>query len=455
LTLSFHFDSLQTLSFYRDLAFDVNQRRTRAKERLSAEPVSQTREVYARLQGSVDDWLAFVGSGSAEIARLLSASSDEQEQRGYRHTLREIAQQPLTWVETADGVPARLDAIRSALTRVVGNGHSGTIVFTGSGSSLYAGECLSSALQARLRIPVHAVAAGEVLTHPSGWLPPNGPCLLVSLARSGNSPESCGVLDSLRDTECRHLVITCNRHGRLATSYGDDARVTTVVLNDKTCDRSLVMTSSFTNMVLAGQVLGMAGDPDGYRTRGNELARLGADVLLRYADPLARVAREDYRSAVYLGSGCRYGSARESALKMLEMTAGEVTTFPETYLGLRHGPMAAVDERALVVCFLASDPVVRAYETDLVRELGRKKLGARKVIVGHDVPRDLAGPDDVVVDVPGGVAMADEAAPVLDVLVGQLLAFFRCLAIDLRPDMPSDDGVISRVVESFAIHRRS
>jgi len=38
--------------------------------------------------------------------------------------------------------------------------------------------------------------------------------------------------------------------------------------------------------------------------------------------------------------------------------------------------------------------------------------------------------------------------------VGQLLAFFRCLSAGLRPDSPSDDGVISRVVGDFAIHRR-
>jgi tagatose-6-phosphate ketose/aldose isomerase len=337
------------------------------------------------------------------------------------------------------------------------DGPPGTIVFTGSGSSLYAGECLSPALQARLRIPVHAVPAGEVLTHPSGWLPPRGPCLVVSLARSGNSPESCGVVDTLHDgvPECRHLVITCNRSGRLATSYSGDPRVAALVLDDKTCDRSLVMTSSFTNMVLASQLLGFAGDPDGYRRRGETAARLGASLLLRHLDALAEVARSGYRSAVYLGSGCRYGSARESALKMLEMTAGQVTTFPETYLGLRHGPMAALHGEALVVCFLSVDPVVRAFEADLVRELGRKRLGARKVIVGQDVPADLAAADDVVIDVPGLDAVGDDGAPVLDVVVGQLLAFFRCLSIGLRPDMPSDDGVISRVVEHFAIHRRT
>ena len=36
----------------------------------------------------------------------------------------------------------------------------------------------------------------------------------------------------------------------------------------------------------------------------------------------------------------------------------------------------------------------------------------------------------------------------------QLLALFRCLALGLRPDAPSNDNVINRVVEEFATHRR-
>ena len=178
-------------------------------------------------------------------------------------------------------------------------------------------------------------------------------------------------------------------------------------------------------------------------------------MLIRHGDGLAAAARSRFRSAVYLGSGGRYGSAREAALKMLEMTSGRVMAFPETYLGLRHGPMAAVDEESLIVCFLSSDEVVRAYEADLVRELNRKGLGARKVLVGADVPGDLPSAGDLVVDVPGLRAVDDDDATLLDVLVGQTLALFRCMATGLRPDSPSDDGVISRVVESFEIHRRT
>jgi tagatose-6-phosphate ketose/aldose isomerase len=282
------------------------------------------------------------------------------------------------------------------------------------------------------------------------------PSLLVSFARSGNSPESCGAVDAVREAlpACRHLVITCSGQGRLATRYGDDPRVATVVLDDRTADRSLVMTSSFTNMVLAGRFLALTRDVAGYRARIATLARQAVHLLHRHGDALAQVARSDYRTAVYLGSGNRYGSAREAALKMLEMTGGEVKTFAETYLGVRHGPMCAIDDGALVVLFLSSDPVTRAYEVDLVRELDQKKLGARKVIVGSEVPADLVAPGDVAIDAPELRAVVDEDAPVLDVVVGQLLAFFRCLSAGLRPDSPSDEGVISRVVGDFAIHRR-
>jgi tagatose-6-phosphate ketose/aldose isomerase len=137
------------------------------------------------------------------------------------------------------------------------------------------------------------------------------------------------------------------------------------------------------------------------------------------------------------------------------MTNGRVRSFPETYLGLRHGPMCAIDADTLVVCFLSSDPLSRAYEVDLIRELNRKKLGARKVILGQGVPEGLASEGDLVVDLAGGPALSDDDAPLLDVVLGQLLAFFRCLHEGLRPDLPSDDGVINRVVEDFAIHRRN
>jgi len=176
-------------------------------------------------------------------------------------------------------------------------------------------------------------------------------------------------------------------------------------------------------------------------------------MLRNHGDVLASAARSGFRSAVYLGSGCRIGSAHEAGLKMLEMTAGRVLTLTESFLGLRHGPMSAVHDHTLIVAFLSSDEVVRAYEVDLLGELDRKELGTRKLIVGSGVPPGLATrPGDVIVEC--GDGLADEDLVLLDVVVGQLLAFFRCLHEGLRPDSPSAEGVINRVVGSFTIHRR-
>ena len=148
-----------------------------------------------------------------------------------------------------------------------------------------------------------------VLTDPSGCLADRVPSLLVSFARSGNSPESCGAVDAVRESLplCRHLVITCSGEGRLATRYRDDPRVATVVLDERTNDRSLVMTSSFTNMVLAGRLLALTRDAAGYRARVAALARQAADCSLGHADALARIARGDSAPRSTSGAGTATG----------------------------------------------------------------------------------------------------------------------------------------------------
>ena len=210
----------------------------------------------------IESWLQHL-TGSGEVGALLSAPQNEQIELGYGHTLREICQQPATWLGTA----ARLGACRGLVAeslQAAGIGdRSGTIVLTGSGSSLYAGECVAVPLQEAFGVPVSAVNAGQLLTHPRGSLPPSGPFLVVSFARSGNSPESRAVVtDLLAQERASQLLITCSRHGALASNYRATPRVRTVVLDESTNDSSLAMTSSFTNMVLAARLLsGIPGGP--------------------------------------------------------------------------------------------------------------------------------------------------------------------------------------------------
>jgi len=394
------------------------------------------------------EWLRSISKTQSTAEELLARTPDEQNRLGYFHTLREICQQPTTWTQTCSLMLSCAPTLKKSLDGLA------SLILTGSGSSEYAGDCVRQVLQNELRVTTQAIGGGILLTDGSKALPVGRPAMMVSLARSGDSPESVGALSVVLalEPEIRHLVLTCNEAGSLAKTYQDHSRVHVITTAEGTNDQSLVMTSSFTNLVLAARFLGLTEQPEAYRTICERLSKIASDLLNTQFDNLARLASVRFLRAVFLGTGSRFGAAREAALKMLEMTAGRVTTLCETYLGLRHGPMSYVDKDTLVVCFLSSDPTIRAYETDLLRELDQKELGLLKLIIGEDVPKGVLRPNDVVIECRGLREVGDQNAPVIDVVVGQLLGFFRCLNEGLRPDSPSEDGIINRVVQSFTLH---
>jgi tagatose-6-phosphate ketose/aldose isomerase len=391
------------------------------------------------------DWLSTLQSAQPLAQKLLSQPPASQQKQGYFHTLREICQQPISWRNTADLVVADSHRLKDSLDGIQ------NIVLTGSGSSEYAGECVRLALQNQLGISTTVIGGGTLVEHGPRAVPPMRPALMISIARSGDSPESFAALSLFleSDPEVRHLVLTCNAQGKLATSASD--RVTVLTLDDSTNDRSLVMTSSFTNLVLAARALGYLDQPESYREVCSTLSDIASRILLADFGRIAAIAESPFRRAVFLADSTRFGAAREGALKMLEASAGRVATMSETYLGFRHGPMSFAHNDALIVCFLSSDPSLRGFECDLLRELEQKELGMAKLVVGEQIPADVLREGDVSVECPGLMQVGDQNAPVIDVLVSQLLAFFRSQYEGLHPDAPSD-GVINRVVQKFQMH---
>jgi len=312
-------------------------------------------------------WLEALSVRQGRARELLAKALEEQQQSGYFHTLPEICCQPQTWRETCELMIKSAAAVNASLRGAK------SLIFTGSGSSEYAGECVRARVQVELGIDCQAIGGGVLLTEKTEALPVCRPRMMVSLARSGDSPESTGALSLMleHDPEMRHLVLTWNRAGALAQFYRNHTQVSVIMLGTNTNDQSLVMTSSFTNLIVAARFLGLARNPDAYRAICYQAASIAADVSSAQFDTLAQVAESGFKRVVYLGSGARYGAAREAALKMLEMTAGRVSSLYENFLGLRHGPMSYLDSNTLVVCFLSSDPTTRSYETDLLRELSR------------------------------------------------------------------------------------
>jgi tagatose-6-phosphate ketose/aldose isomerase len=394
----------------------------------------------------VDASLTDLASGSPALAELTrNVPLSEQVARGYGHTLGEVCRQPEAWRRLGRELEPR---------GVRGPAPAGGYVLTGSGSSHFIGAALAPALQSSLGVSVRSAACGELLLAPEAFIAAGHPSTIVSFGRSGDSPESIAVVDLLlgQYPDCRHLIVTCNPDGRLATGYTADERVDTILLGREVDDQSLVMTSSFTSMWLAGRGLGAWTDGAAFAAAAGGLADAGQLVLATRLQALAEIARHPFDRALYLGSAARFGAAREAELKMLEMCAGRVATRAETFLGLRHGPMASLAGRTLVVAFLSSEARRRAYELDLLAELRRKELGKWFVVCGPELPSDAVGVSDLGVEYGLGTVLGDPDWPAVDVLVGQVLGFFRCLHEHLRPDAPSAAGVITRVVSPFPIH---
>ncbi len=387
------------------------------------------------------------------FSELRNSPTEFQRTEGYGHTLAEIWQQPNLWRDTAQRMLAATSQWGDFVSR------SKAILLTGSGSSYFVGKCIATALQESAGVPVNAVESGELLMLGSSVLPPERPLLMVSFARSGDSPESWGLVQHLLDEqpEIHHLLITCNPSGRLARTWGPsgaerDPRVRVLTLDERCCDQSLVMTSSFTSMAVAG--LALAG-PARYLENVEALASSVTRLLSDLAAPIEEFPLENVDRMVAVGSGALQGAALEASLKMLEMTDGRVGTRAETCLGLRHGPMCALDNRSLLFLPLSSHPLRRAYQMDLLREVDGKGLCGWKVIVGGQIPSEVLSQRDLALEMPGLRGLGDEWVAIASVVVGQLLAFLRCRAEGLRPDEPAVGNSISRVVGEFTLHSLS
>ncbi len=226
----------------------------------------------------------------------------------------------------------------------------------------------------------------------------------------------------------------------------------TVTLGDAVNDRGLAMTSSFSNMILFGQCMAHVHNVAQYEPILSRLVEAGKTFLPQAADATAALANESYERACFIGSGALEGVAVESGLKVLELTAGRILTMSESAMGLRHGPMAALDKTTLLVAYLSSDKTVARYERDLLQELVQKRLVKTQIAVGGhpELPQDGLAERYLAPDI--RTAVPDDCRPPVDVLFGQLLGLFFSLRCNLMPDRPSPDGTISRVVQNVRIY---
>jgi tagatose-6-phosphate ketose/aldose isomerase len=380
-------------------------------------------------------------------------------------TYREIRQQPAVWRETARILRARrgeLDAFLAPLLARPGL----RIVLTGAGSSAFIGQIAAPSLAARLGRRVEAVATTDLVSHPAAFLAEDVPTLLVSFARSGDSPESAAATELagrlLHDVS--HLIVTCNPAGALRRAHEGRADSFVLLTPERSHDEGFAMTSSFTAMLLS-VLLALRGEDDDAAGAAIDALATAAEAVLEQEPRVAAIAGLAPRRAVYLGGGPLAGLARECALKVLELTAGRVAAFHDSSLGFRHGPKAVLDDDSIAVVFRSADPYSRAYDEDIISEL-RGRLGDERVfalsagpvpdalatdwVLGDGQPAADADPDRP--RFPGLAELDDAWLAAVHLVFGQLLALHCSIALGLPPDNPFPAGDVNRVVRGVTIH---
>ncbi|MFJ3030005.1 SIS domain-containing protein [Curtobacterium sp. NPDC087080] len=355
-------------------------------------------------------------------------------------THREILQQPDSWQRLVASLDDRRAALDAFLQPLLADPDL-RIVLTGAGTSAFVGDIASVDLRRHLGRRVESIATTDVVADPHGSLGDPGRVLLVSFARSGNSPESVAATRVVDDVApgAHHLVVTCDPAGSLAREHRGQDRSFVLDMPAETNDTGFAMTSSFSTMLLA--VL-LAFRPELVAGTGALVA--AARTIAGLEARIASLA-EGTERVVYLGSGALQGLARESALKLLELTAGGVVSFFDTPLGFRHGPKAVAGAHTLVVVYGSADPYTARYDADILREL-RGDGTVRVVSVGGDADDERSFPLD---DLAG---LDDAFRSVALVGFAQLLALATSVAHGCTPDNPFPGGTVNRVVQGVTIH---
>ncbi len=390
------------------------------------------------------------------LSALLELSEQEKLERGLEHTPREIWQQPSTWSRTYSRCAGNMKELRSFLRAAgIGRGHVSPMVYLiGAGTSDYSGRAVAPLFRRQWGCDACAVPSTTMLTEFEDFHVAGKEYLWISFSRSGESPEGVALLERAlhKRPEIKHIVITCNQQGRMAQLCAKSDNAFTLLLDDEVNDRGLAMTSSFTNMVLAAQCLAHMDDIEAFGETVKQMSEIGRQFLPAAAEVAAALTTLGCTRACFVGSGALRAVADESALKVVELSGGKVTTLAETPLGLRHGPMSSVDSQTAFVAYLSSDARRRGYELDLLREMDRKRLGrVRTVLSAHDA-NDATGLADFYLCLNAPTDFADVHRPILDVMLGQLLGLFASMRCGLKPDQPSPDGTITRVVQPIKLY---
>lgn len=375
---------------------------------------------------------------------------------GAQITTAEIKQQPDLW-EAAFANYRRDEAKVTAFLKQVtdqANGHRVRVIFTGAGSSQYVGDTVAPYLQAhgdRTRFTFESIATTNIVSAPADYLTADVPTLLVSFARSGNSPESLKTVELAEQlvTTLHQISITCAPDGRLAEKAQTEPQTLLMMQPAGANDKGFAMTGSFSCMVLSALLVFDTAALAVKQQWVNAAAAMGREVIAR-EQTIQALVDQDFERIVYLGTGSLSGLAREAQLKVLELTAGRYATMFDSSMGFRHGPKSFVNGQTLLFDFVANEAYSRQYDLDLLAEVQADNIAPVVMAIGTQQAQNFAGSGFYFENGTSVLPEAYQALP--DVMFAQTLALLASIKVGNRPDTPSPTGTVNRVVKGVILH---
>ena len=389
------------------------------------------------------------------ISKLLGLEISKLEDCSGLNTAKEIIQQPDTWRESVKNLIKNKIEIKSFIDYFLSKKEF-RIILTGAGTSAFAGEVCEPYLTSLLNKRVEAIATTDLVASPKSYFIKDIPTLLVSFARSGNSPESVHAVNLATQLvdDLYQVVITCNENGKLAKNTVNDEKSLLLLMPPQTNDLGFAMTSSFTTMVLNAMAVFNINNIENFSSDVDKLSNSVNDFIENNIEKVTSLSNEDFERIVYLGSSTSKGIARESALKVLELTAGKVNASYDTPLGFRHGPKSVVDDETVSVIYISNDEYTRKYDLDLAKDMLAHKKNDKVVIVGDNIEEDILNKADYVFNVENINYNVENKVllPLQQIIFGQMLSFLKSVNLGITPDNPCPTGEVNRVVQGVILH---
>lgn len=367
-------------------------------------------------------------------------------------TVEEVAQQPDLWLETLEIYEENKEKIESFIDRISEGKEKVRVIFTGAGTSAYVGDIAVKhlLLKKNRNLVFESIPTTDIVSNPYLFFNKEETTVLVSFARSGNSPESIKAVDLANQLvdDIYHLAITCAKEGKLSQDLKDKDNAFVLLMPDKSNDKGFAMTGSFTCMLLSS-ILIFDKDINEEEKKNNVelIAKLGKNVVER-DEEIQQFVDLDFNRVVYLGSGVFAPLTREAQLKILELTAGEIVTCFDSSMGFRHGPKSFVNEKTLVFDFVSTNEYTRKYDVDILNEIYENDIAVETVAITKDNLNENFKEFSL-----------NEATNIEDIflvfpyiMVAQTVAIMASLKVNNKPDTPSATGTVNRVVKGVIIH---